>query len=116
MASVDPVEEPNLLPEMLDPSRFWRGIDAGLADKWSIGSEPSLFPLPGDQLRLADPVLLHVMRRARLWVHCEASHSEAQRQLHKPRRMEFDQSTDSESSSNPKVLTEVHRPRRLPQA
>ena len=75
MASVDPLKEPNLLPEMLDPSRFWRGIDAGLADKWSIGSEPSLFPLLGDQLRPTGPVLLHLQRKARLGVHCEASHS-----------------------------------------
>ena len=77
MVSADPLEEPSLPLEMLNPLRFWREINADLADKWSIGSEPSLFPLPGDQLRLADPVLLHVMRRARLWVHCEASHSEA---------------------------------------
>ena len=60
MVSADPLKEPSLLPEMLDPSCFSRGIDTGLADKWSIGSEPSLFPLPGDQLRLAEPVLLHL--------------------------------------------------------
>ena len=64
MVSADPLEEPGLLPEMLDPSRSWRGIDAGLVDKWSIRSEPSLYPLPGDQLRLAEPVLLHLLRRA----------------------------------------------------
>ena len=92
--SADPLGEPSLPLEMLDPSHFWRGIDAGLADKWSTGSGPSLFPLPGDQLRLAEPVLLHLLRKARLGVHCEASHSEVQLQLNRPRRMEFDQSTD----------------------
>ena len=94
MVSADPLKEPSLLLEMLDPSRFWCGIDAGLADKWSIGSGPSLCPLPGGQLRLAEPVLLHLLRKARLGVHCEASHSEVQPQLHRPRRMEFGQSTD----------------------
>ena len=76
MVSVDPLEEPSLPPEMLDPSHFWRGIDAGLADRWSTGSGPSLFTLLGDQLHLAVPVLLHLLRKARLGVHCEASHSE----------------------------------------
>ena len=116
MVTADPLEEPSILPEMLVPSCFCRGIDAGLADKWSTGSGPSLFPLPGDQLCLVEPVLLHLPRKARLRAHCEASHSEVQLQLHRLRRMEFDQSIDSESSSNPKVLTEVHRPRRLPHA
>ena len=113
MVSADPLEEPNLLPERLDLSRFWHGIDVGLADRWSSGSGPSLFPLPGDQLHLAVPVLLHLMRKARLGVHREASHSEVQPQLHRPRRMEFGQSTDWELSSIPKELMEVHRPRRL---
>ena len=72
MVSADPLEEPSLPFEMLDPSCFWHRTDAGLADNWPNGPEPPLFPLPGDHLRLADPVLLHVMRRARLWVHCEA--------------------------------------------
>ena len=94
MVSTDPLEEPSLLLEMLDPSRFWRGIDAGLTDRWSTGSRPSLFPLPGDQLHLVVPVLLHLLRKARLGVHCEASHSEIQPHLHRPRRMEFSQSTD----------------------
>ena len=94
MVSADPLEEPSLPLEMLDPSRFWRGIDAGLADKWSIGLGPSLSPLPGDQLHLAEPILLHLLRKVRLGVHCEASHSEAQLQPHRLRRMESVQSTD----------------------
>ena len=99
--------------EMLDPSRFWRGIDASLADKWSTESGPSLFPLLGDQLRLAEPVLLQLLRKARLGVHCGVSHSEVHLQLHKPRRMEFGQSTDWELSSVPTIPMEVHRPRLL---
>ena len=113
MVSVDPLEELGLLLERFDPSRFWRGIDAGLADRWSTGSGPSLFPLPGDQLHLAVPVMLHLLRKARLGVHCGANHSEVQVQLHKPRKKEFDQSTDWELSSVPTILTEVHRPKRL---
>ena len=94
MVSADPLEEPSLPLERLGPSCFWRGIDAGLADKWSTGSGPSLFPLPGDQLCLVEPVLLHLPRKARLRAHCEASHSEVQLQLHRPRNMEFGQSID----------------------
>ena len=63
MGTADPLKEPSPPLEMLDLSRFRRGIDADLADKWSTGSEPSLFPLPGDQLHLAEPVLLHLLRR-----------------------------------------------------
>ena len=113
MVSADPLEEPSLPLERLGPSRFWHGIDASLADKWSTGLRPSLFPLLGDQLRLAGPVMLHLQRKARLRVHCEASHSVEQLQLHRPRRMEFGQSTDWELSSIPKELMEVHQPRRL---
>ena len=94
MVFVDPLREPSLPLEMLDPSRFWHGIDAGLADKWSTVFGPSLFPLPGDQLHLAEPVLLHLLRKVRLGVHCEANHSGVQLQLHRLRRMEFSQSTD----------------------
>ena len=93
MVYADPLEEPSLPLEMLDPSRFWRGIDAGLADRWSTGSGPSLFPLPGDQLHLVEPILLHLLRKVRLGVHCEANHSEAQLQPRRLGRMEFDQST-----------------------
>ena len=64
MVAADPLEEPSPPIEMLDPSRFWRGIDAGLADRWSTVSRPSLFPLLGDQLHLAEPVLLHLLRKA----------------------------------------------------
>ena len=71
MVFADPLEEPSLPLEMLDLSRFWRGINAGLADRWSTGSRPSLFPLPGDQLHLAVPALLHLQRRAQLVVHYE---------------------------------------------
>ena len=113
MVSADPLEEPSLPLEMLDPSRFWRGIDTGLANRWSTGLWLSLLPPLGDRLHLVGPVLLHLQRRARLGVHCEASHSVEQLQLHKPRRMEFGQSTDWELSSIPKELMEVHRPRRL---
>ena len=65
MASIDPLEEPSLPLERLDPSRFWRGIDASLADKWSTGSRPSLFPPLRDRLNPAGPVLLLLQRRAR---------------------------------------------------
>ena len=98
---------------MPDPLRFWRGIDAGLADKWSIESRPFLFPLPGDRLHLAEPVPLLLLRKVRLRVHCEANHSGVQLQLRRLGRMEFGQATDLESSSIPKVLMEVHRPRHL---
>ena len=75
MVSADPLEEPSLLLERPDPSHSWRGIDASLADKWSTGSRSSLFLPLGGRLRLAELVLLHLQRRARLVVHCEASHS-----------------------------------------
>ena len=60
MVSADPLEEPSLPLERLGPSRFWRGIDASLADKWSTGSRPYLFPPLGGRLRLAELVLLHL--------------------------------------------------------
>ena len=113
VVSTGPLEEPSLLLEMPDPLRFWHGIDAGLVDKWSTGSRPSLFPPLGGRLRLAELILLHLQRRAQLVVHYEASHSVEQLQLHRPRRMEFGQSSDWELSSIPKELMEVHRPRRL---
>ena len=94
MVSIDLLEEPGLPLERFDPSRFWRGIDASLADKWSTGSRPSLFPPLGGRLRLAKLVLLRLQRRAQLVVHYEASHSVKQLQPHRPRRMEFSQSTD----------------------
>ena len=94
MVSADPLEEPSLPPEMPDPLHFWRGIDAGLADKWSTESRPSLFPLPRDQPHLAELVPLLLLRKVRLGVHCEANHSGVQLQLPRLRRMEFVQSTD----------------------
>mgnify|MGYP006948674371 CR=1 FL=1 len=58
MVSTDPLGELNLLPGRLDSSRFWRGSDASLVDKWSTGSRPSLFLLLGDRPHLAELVLL----------------------------------------------------------
>ena len=113
MVSVDPLGGPSLLLGRLDSSHFWHGIDASLADRWSIGSCPFLFLLPGGRLRPAGLVLLHLQRKARLRGHCEASHSVEQLQLHRPRRMEFGQSTDWELSSIPIILMEVRRPMRL---
>ena len=94
MVSAGPLEEPSLPPEMPDPLRFWHGIYAGLVDKWSTGSRPSLFLLPGDRPHLVEPVLLLLLRKVRLGVHCEANHSGVQLQLHRLRRIEFGQSTD----------------------
>ena len=82
MVSVDPLEEPGLLLERLDPSHFWRGIDASLADKWSSGSRPSLFPPLRDRLNLAGPALLLLRRRVQLRVRCGASHLAEQLRLH----------------------------------
>ena len=93
MVSADPLEEPSLPLERLGPSRFWRGIDASLADKWSTGLRPSLFPLLGDQLRLAGPVLLHLRCKARLGARCEEDHLAEPLRLNRPERMEFFQST-----------------------
>ena len=94
MVSADPLEEPSLLLERLDPSHFWRGIDASLADKWSSGSRPSLFPPLRDRLNLAGPALLLLRRRVQLRVRCGASHLAEQLRLHKLRRKEFFESTD----------------------
>ena len=58
MVSADPLGEPSLPLEMLDPSPFWHGIDVGLADRWLIVSRLSLFLLPRDQLHLVMLVLL----------------------------------------------------------
>ena len=113
MASVDPLEEPTLPLERLDPSCFWRGIDASLADKWSTGSRPSLFPPLGDRLNLAGHAMLLLRRKARLGVRCGEGHLVEQLRLHRPKRKEFVQSTGWELSSNPTELTEVHRPKRL---
>ena len=113
MVSVDPLGGPSLLLGRLDSSRFWHGIDASLADRWSIGSWPFLFLLPGGRLRPAGLVLLHLWYKARLGVHCEVDHSAGLLPLHKPERTEFFQSTDSGWSSIPTELTEARRPKRL---
>ena len=94
MASADPLGEPSLLLEMLDPLRSWHGIDTGLVDKWSTGSRPSLFLPLGDRPHLAEPVLLPLLRRARLGAHCGADHSGVRLRLRRLRRMEFNQSTN----------------------
>ena len=74
MVSADQLEGLSLLLVRLGSSRFWHGIDASLADRWSIGSGPFLFLLLGGQLRPAGLVLLHLLSRARLWERCEAGH------------------------------------------
>ena len=94
MVSADPLGGPSLLLGRLDSSHFWHGIDASLADRWSIRSWPSLFLLLEGRLHPAGLVLLHLQSRARLRVHCEAGHSAELLQLHTPGRMEFSQSTD----------------------
>ena len=94
MVSTGPLGGLNLLPRRLDSSRFWRGSDASLVDKWSIGSEPSPFLPPGGRLRLAVLVLLQLHYRARFEERCGAGHSARPLRLRRPRRMEFSQSTD----------------------
>ena len=89
MVSVDPLEEPGLPLERFNPSRFWRGIDASLADKWSTGSRPFLFPPLRDRLNPAGPVLLPLQRRARIGVRCGAGHLVEQLRLYRPKRKEF---------------------------
>ena len=89
MVSIDPLGELNLPPGKLDSSHFWHGSDASPAGKWSIGSKPSLFLLPRDQLHLVVLVLLLPLRKARLGAHCGASHSEVQLRLNKLRKMGF---------------------------
>ena len=89
MASIGPLGGPSLLLGRLGSSHFWHRIGASLVDRWSIGSWPSLFLLPEGRLRLAGLVLLRLQSRARLAVHCEASHSAEPLQLHRPERMGF---------------------------
>jgi hypothetical protein len=62
---------------MLDLSRFWHGIDEGLADNWSTRSRPSLFLLPEDQQHLVELVLLQLLKKVLLGACCEANHSAA---------------------------------------
>ena len=68
------------------PHISWRGIDASLADKWSTGSRPSLFPPLRDRLNLAGPALLLLRRRVQLGVRCGASHLAEQLRLHRPKK------------------------------
>ena len=96
MASVGPLGGPSLLLGRLGSSHFWRRIDASLADRWSIGSWPSLFLLPEGRLHPVWLVLLRLQSRARLTVHCEAGHLAEPLQLRRPERTEFSQSTDLE--------------------
>ena len=94
MAFVGPLRGPSLLLGRLGSSHFWRRIDASLADRWSIGSWPSLFLLPEGRLHLAGLVLLRLQSRARLAVHCEAGHLAEPLQLHRPKRTGSSQLTD----------------------
>ena len=66
MVSADPLGGLSLLLGRLGSSRFWHGIDASLAGRWSIESRPFLFLLLGGRLRPAGLVLLHLQSRARL--------------------------------------------------
>ena len=91
MVSVDPLGGPSLLLGRLGSSRFWRRIDASLADRWSIRSWPSLSLLPEGRLRPAGLALLHLRCTDRLGVRCEAGHSAKLLQLHRPRRTESSQ-------------------------
>ena len=113
MVSADPLEGLSLLLGKLGSSRFWHGIDASLADRWSIGSGPFLFLLLGGRLRPAGLVLLHLLSRARLWERCEAGHSAKLLRLRRPERMGFFQSISSGLSSIPKELMEARRPMHL---
>ena len=109
MVSVDPLGGPNLLLGRLGSSHFWHGIDASLADRWSIGSWPFLFLLPGGRLRPAGLVLLHLQSRARLGERCEAGHSARLPRLRRPERMGFFRSIGSGLSSIPKGLMVARR-------
>ena len=113
MVSADPLEGLSLLLGRLGSSRFWHGIDASIADRWSIGSWPFLFLLPGGRLRPAGLVLLHLQSRARLGERCEAGHSARLPRLRRPERMGFFRSIGSVLSSIPKGLMEARRPMHL---
>ena len=96
MVSADPLGGPNILPRRLDSSCFWRGSDASLVDKWSIGSKPSPFLPPEGRPRPAGLVLLQTRYKVRLEEHCEVGRLARPLQLRRPRRTEFSQSTDLE--------------------
>ncbi len=107
MVSVDPLGGLSLLLGRLDFSHFWHGIDASLAGRWSIGSWPFLFLLPGGRPRPAGLVLLHLQSIARLRERCEAGHSARLPRLRRPERMGFFRSIGSGLSSIPKGLMEA---------
>ena len=113
MVSADPLGGPNLLLGRLGSSHFWHGIDASLADRWSISSAPFPSPPLGGRLRLAGLGLLRLRYKARLWGRCEVDHSAGRLRLRKPERMAFFKSTSSGWSSVPTKLTEARRPKRL---
>ena len=113
MVSADPLGGLSLLLGKLGSSRFWHGIDASLADRWSIESRPFLLFLLGGRLRPAGLVLLHLLSRARLWERCEAGHSVRQPWLRRPERMGFFRSMDSALSSIPRGLMGARRPMHL---
>ena len=66
MVSANPLGGLSLLLGRLGSSHFWHGIDASLADRWSIGSWPFLFLLSGGRLRPAGLILLWLLRRVPL--------------------------------------------------
>ena len=113
MVSADPLEGLSLRLGRLGSSHFWHGINASLADRWSIESRPFLFLLLGGRLRPAGLVLLHLQTRARLGEHCEAGHSVRLPRLRRPERMGLFRSIGSGSSSIPKELMEARRPMHL---
>ena len=113
MVSADPLGGLSLLLGRLGSSRFWHGIDASLADRWSIESRPFLFLLLGGRLRPAGLVLLHLQSRARLRERCEAGHSVRLPRLRRPERMGFFRSIDSGLFLIPKGLMEARRPMHL---
>ena len=113
MASADPLGGPSPLPGMPDPLHSWHGIDAGLVDKWSIGSRPSLFLLPGGRLHLVELAMLPLLRRVRLGERCGANRSAKRLRLRRLKRMESIQSTDWGLSSAPKAPMAAHQPKPL---
>ena len=60
MVFADPLGGLSLLIGRLGSSRLWHGIDASLADRWSIVSWTSLFLLLEGRLCPAGLVLLHL--------------------------------------------------------
>ena len=113
MASAVPLREPSLLLEITDPLHSWHGINAGIVDKWSTGSRPSLFLPPGGRLHLVELALLPLLRRVRLREHCGTNHSEVRLRLRILRRMESVRSTNWELSLGPKALMGAHQPKLL---